>query len=282
MLTIKQLLVAARRDLATALPDNEARIEAQALLCRSLGDVTRAWLITHENDPPALEQSRTFEELLRRRLAGEPVAYLLGEREFYGLNFLVTPDVLIPRPDTEALVEAALAHIPRHGPCRILDMGTGSGAIAITIAVHRPEASVTGIDRSPPALAVAKENARRLHAGNAEFRVSHWFETLTGERFEVIVSNPPYIAAIDPHLAQGDLRFEPPAALASGPDGLDDIRHIVGAAPGHLVAGGWLLLEHGYDQASAVAELLRTAGFSAVSSLPDLAGTLRVTQGKRP
>jgi release factor glutamine methyltransferase len=282
--TIAQLLLEARRGIASALalPENEARIEAQALLRRALGDVTRAWLIAHESDALAADQAEAFALLLQRRLSGEPVAYVLGEREFYGLNFSVTPQVLIPRPDTETLVEAALAQIPRHQPCRVLELGTGSGAIAIAIAKHRPLANVTGIDRSPAALEVARENARKLGAGNAEFRLSHWFSALAQEKFDVIVSNPPYIAADDPHLSQGDLRFEPASALAAGADGLDDIRLIVSAAPAHLVPGGWLLLEHGYDQAEQVAGLLRAVGFGEVASVTDLAGVLRVTQGRLP
>jgi release factor glutamine methyltransferase len=279
--TIAQLLLEARRGItaALALPDTEARIEAQVLMRRALGDVTRAWLIAHENDTPSAAQAVAFAALLQRRLNGEPVAYVLGEREFYGLNFSVWPQVLIPRPDTETLVDAALARIPQDQPCRVLDMGTGSGAIAIVIARQRPLASVTGIDRSPAALDVASHNARQLGAANLEFQLSHWFSALADEAFDIIVSNPPYIAADDPHLSQGDLRFEPASALASGADGLDDIREIVRMAPKHLAAGGWLLLEHGYDQAEHVAALLREAGFGEVASVKDLAGILRVTQG---
>ena len=282
--TIAQLLQNARRQIAQALnmPDAEARIEAQALMRKAVGDVNRAWLIAHEHDIPSASQAAVFHQLLQRRLAGEPVAYLLGEREFYGLNFSVTPDVLIPRPDTETLVDGALARIPPDAPWRVLDLGSGSGAITISIAKHRPQARVLGIDQSEPALDVARGNARKLGAGNAEFRLSHWFAALAEERFDVIVSNPPYIAADDPHLAQGDLRFEPAAALTSGVDGLDDIRLIVSGAPEHLAGGGWLLLEHGYNQAEAVSELLRGAGFGEVGSGADLAGVMRVTQGRLP
>ena len=281
--TIAQLLFEARRRLssALALPESEARIEALALLRRALDDVPRAWLIAHENDVPSPDQAKAFALLLQRRLSGEPVAYVLGEREFYGLNFIVTPQVLIPRPDTETLVEAALAHIPQQ-PCRVLELGTGSGAIAIVIAKHRPLASVTAIDNSQSALDVAGGNARKLGADNVRLKLSHWFSALAGETFDVIISNPPYIAADDPHLAQGDLRFEPASALVGGRDGLDDIRLIVSTAPEHLAAGGWLLLEHGYDQAEAVAKLLRAAGFGEVASVADLAGVLRVTQGRLP
>lgn len=282
LLTIAQLLLEARRGISAALdlPDTEARIEAQALLRRAMGNVSRAWLIAHESDVPSPDQAASFAELLHRRLAGEPVAYLLGEREFFGLNFRVTPDVLIPRPDTEILVETALAHIPPDVSCRILDMGTGSGAIAISIANHRPQASMTGIDRSAAALEIARDNASRLGIGNVEFRLSHWFAALGSEHFDIIVSNPPYIAEQDPHLSQGDLRFEPAQALAAGIDGLDDIREIIRAAPAHLAAGGWLMLEHGYDQADKVAKLLREAGFSQTCSIADLGEVMRVTLGQ--
>jgi len=282
--TIAQLLSDSRRDIAVTLdlPDAEARIEAQILLRRALGEVTRAWLIAHEHDIPSPSQADTFKTLMQRRLAGEPVAYLLGKREFFGMDFKVTSDVLIPRPDTEILVETALAQIPIDTPCRILDMGAGSGAITISIAKHRPQAHVLGIDRSEAALKVAIDNAQTLQAHNAEFRLSRWFAALAGERFDLIVSNPPYIAAQDPHLFQGDLRFEPASALAAGKDGLDDIREIIAESPHHLIKGGWLMLEHGYDQADQVAELLRTTGFEEVRSVTDLGGTMRVTLGKRP
>lgn len=246
----------------------------------ALGGVSRAWLITHDHEPPSQIQAELFSVLLQRRLGGEPVAYILGEREFYGLNFSVTPDVLIPRPDTETLVEAALARIPENRSCRVLDLGTGSGAIAIAIAVNRPQAQVTGIDRSDSAVQVARDNARSLQASNADFVVSDWFSAVEGAVYDVIVSNPPYIADHDPHLAQGDLRFEPATALASGSDGLDDIRHLVLAAPPHLAAGGWLMLEHGYDQAERVGELLVAAGFVDVATVADLAGIGRVTLGR--
>ncbi|GBG13678.1 release factor glutamine methyltransferase [Novimethylophilus kurashikiensis] len=282
--TVVQLLSQARQCLAERLqlPETEARIEAQLLLSRALGGVSRAWLITHEQDTPALDQHQTFESLLERRLNGEPVAYLLGQREFFGLPFNVTPAVLIPRPDTEILVETALALIPDQQAMRVLDMGVGSGAIAIAIAKNRPQTQVVGIDRSEAALEVAKANAEALDAPNADFLLSHWFSSLGGEEFDVIVSNPPYIAAGDPHLAQGDLRFEPSSALASGTDGLNDIREIVAQAPGHLKSQGWLLLEHGYDQAKKVADLMRANSFIEVRSVADLSGILRVTLGQRP
>lgn len=261
-----------------ALPGDEAGIEAQALMRRTLGDVSRAWLIVHEQDEMTRQQQDDFAALLQRRLAGEPIAYILGVREFYGLEFKVTPAVLIPRPDTETLVEAALARIPEQRPCRVLDLGTGSGAIAIAIAHHRPQAEVVAVDASSAALAIAQDNAKTLNTPNVRLLQSDWFSALQGEQFDVIVSNPPYIAAADPHLA--NLGFEPVTALTSGADGLDDIRRIVAEASSYLNAGGWLLLEHGYGQAAAVVSLLEKAGFGETASLLDLAGVLRVTLGK--
>lgn len=283
MSSLRQLLIESQRRLGTALglPVAEARIEAQMLMRQALGDVSRAWLIAHDRESLSQVPAETFSSLLQRRLNGEPVAYILGQREFFGLNFSVTPDVLIPRPDTETLVETALAWIPENRSCRVLDLGTGSGAIAIAIATHRPLAHVTGVDRSASAVAVARDNARRLQAANAAFLVSDWFSALGGATYDLIVSNPPYIANADPHLSQGDLRFEPLTALASGEDGLEDIRHLVGGAPAHLSPEGRLLLEHGYDQAEQVAQLLREAGFSEVETVADLAGIGRVTLGRK-
>jgi release factor glutamine methyltransferase len=279
--SIHHLLFAAQQSiaLALALPASEARIEAQALMRKALGNVSRAQLLMVDRETPSPVQAELFATLLQRRLAGEPVAYIEGCREFYGLEFKVTPDVLIPRPDTETLVEAALERIALQQPCCVLDLGTGSGAIAIAIAHSRPHAQVTAVDASPAALAVAGANAARLTSGNVRLLCSDWFAAVEGERFDVIVSNPPYINADDPHLQQGDLRFEPPAALASGADGLDAIREIVRVAPQHLAPGGWLLLEHGYDQAERVSALLLAGGFRDVESRRDLAGIQRVTLG---
>lgn len=281
---LQALLAQSRQHLATALglPVSEAAIEAQMLLRYVLGGVSRAWLIAHDEQVLTPEQQTRFNDLLSRRLQGEPIAYILGRREFYGLDFAVTPEVLIPRPDTETLVESALRHIPEDQLCRVLDLGTGSGAIAIAIAIHRPRATVTAVDRSTTAVTVARGNASRLGAHNLHLLQSDWFEALQGEIFEVIVSNPPYIAANDPHLRQGDLRFEPSGALASSQDGLDDIRSIVAQASAHLAVSGWLLLEHGYDQGEKVTELLAEAGFVEVGHADDLAGTHRVTLGRKP
>lgn len=261
------------------LSSDEARVEVNALLQHCL-NVNLAWLLGHENDVLENHVLAEFEALLKRRLTGEPIAYIIGKREFYGLEFKVTPDTLIPRPDTETLVDAALEKIPQEKPCRVLDLGTGTGAIAIAIAKHRPMAQVTAVDTSPAALAVAQESARNLKVGNVQIARSDWFDALEGKIFDVIVSNPPYIAEHDPHLDQGDLRFEPMAALAAGEDGLQDIRQIISQARQHLEPRGWLMLEHGYDQCEKVAALMKMAGFSAISSSADLSGVFRVTLGQ--
>lgn len=263
------------------MPADEARIEAQMLLSAALS-VSRAWLIAHAEQTLTPAGENRFRELLQRRLQGEPVAYILGHREFYGLDFCVSPDVLIPRPDTETLVEAALQRIPVQAPSRVLDLGTGSGAIAIAIAFHRPHATVIAVDRSEASLAVARKNAGHLKIDNLQLIQSDWFSALPNTCHDIIVSNPPYIAENDFHLFQGDLRFEPSSALASGPDGLSDIRRIVEQAPRHLETGGWLLLEHGYEQAEKVAELLQARGFAEIGHAADLAGIQRVTFGRKP
>jgi len=265
-----------RLEAALNLDADSARIEVQCLL-QAVLQVNRAYLLTHPKHILDAEQQMRYAALFERRLRGEPIAYILGGREFFGLNFKVTPATLIPRPDTELLVELALQRIPQRS--RVLDLGTGSGAIALSIAHARPDIEVTAVDASQEALDVAQENARRLNIGNARLLRSDWFSALAGERFDLIVSNPPYIADGDAHLAQGDLRFEPRAALASGADGLDDIRRIVAGAKQHLNPGGWLLFEHGYDQAARVRELLSTAGYAKVFSARDLAGIERVSGG---
>ena len=281
--TLQQALRHGAAILAAALDlaPREARLEVQILLCRALGK-PRAWLVAHDRDALDADQAHTFSALFERRLAGEPIAYIVGEREFYGLGFKVSPAVLIPRPETELLVELALARLPENQASRVLDLGTGSGAIALAIARHRPHSEIVAVDLSAAALEIAQENSRRLGVANIRFLRGAWFDALPArERFDVIVSNPPYVAAGDPHLRQGDLRFEPATALASGEDGLDDLRRIIVGAPFHLAPGGWLLFEHGYDQAPACRELLRLAGFLDVSSSADLAGIERVTQGRK-
>lgn len=237
----------------------------------------RAWPEKHLAD----EEQSLFQSLLEQRLQGRPVAHITGVREFWSREFLVTPDVLIPRPETELLVELALERVPAGLAADIADLGTGSGAVAVTLALERPNARLTALDLSPAALEVARRNADRLGAGNVRFLESDWFAALpAGEAFDLIASNPPYIAEEDPHLSQGDVRFEPPAALASGPDGLDAIRRIVREAPTRLKPGGWLLFEHGYDQSQAAQALLAAAGFREVASFADLQGHLRVSGGR--
>lgn len=277
--TVQQCLLSARQQLAQCVPTDEANIEAQLLLMHVL-EVNRAWLIAHATDSLATEPASAFQALLHRRLQGEPVAHILGTREFFGLTLKVTADTLIPRPDTETLVEAALQKI--HGAMRILDLGTGTGAIALAIARHAPQCEIIAVDASAAALAVAQQNASSLQLHNVQCLQSNWFTALGPASFDLIVSNPPYIEADDPHLQQGDLRFEPLSALASGTDGLQDIRQIIAQAPAHLNAGGWLMLEHGYDQAEAVQQLLNATGFKNVQSLKDLGDHLRVTLGQLP
>ncbi len=295
MNTIAAALAAAREK----LPGFEARL--------LLGHVLQqppVWLLTHDDGVLDEAALRVFNDLIARRHAGEPVAYLLGRREFFGRDFVTAPGVLIPRSETELLVDIALkklgvdetprslepvsgksswgtaaeAETARNAP-QILDLGTGTGCIAITLALECPSAQVTALDASPDALAIAAENARRLNA-SVHFLRSDWYAAVQGEIFDVIISNPPYIAVADAHLTQGDLRFEPPAALASGADGLDAIRHIIATAPAYLSAHGQLWLEHGYDQADAVRELLMAAGFVAIEQHRDLAGIVRVSGGR--
>lgn len=261
------------------LPTSEARLLLGHVLQKPL-----AWLLAHDDEVLDEAGLSAFKALVTRRAAGEPVAYLLGYREFFGREFLTTPATLIPRPETELLVERAIEKVGGGGTAikresrRILDLGTGTGCIAITLALECPDASVSAIDASKATLNVAQANAQRLDA-DVRFLHSDWFAAVGGEKFDLIVGNPPYIAAEDAHLLQGDLRFEPPAALASGADGLDAIRHIIAHAPAHLHSGGGLWLEHGYDQAEAVRELLDAAGFVHSEQHCDLAGIVRVSGG---
>ena len=287
------------------------RAEARRLLA-SLTGQPLTWFMAHGDDPADPDIAARFQALAERRRAGEPLAYLLGQQEFYGRPFAVSPAVLIPRADTETLVETALEQLAllrqqrRAVPLSLLELGTGSGIIAITLALEAPDTEVHAVERSPEALAVAQQNAKALGADRIHWHAGSWWQALanaTGSheatenaataaqttspitarqgrptepparRFDLIVSNPPYIAANDHHLQQGDLRFEPPQALAAGPDGLDDLRIIIGGAPAHLNPGGWLLLEHGYDQEAPVQALLRDAGFADVFTRRDLAGS---------
>jgi len=258
-----------------------AALDAELLLAHVL-NFTRAQLISRaENNIEQLDQDR-FWQLLERRLAGEPIAYLLGYREFWSLKLAVSPATLIPRPETELLVELALQKLtPNDSSVRVADLGTGSGAIALALASERPQAHIVATDASPIALELAKNNAVALAISNVEFRLGEWCVPLAAELFTVIVSNPPYLAARDPHLTQGDLRFEPASALVAGNDGLADLKVIIKQAWDHLVTGGWLLVEHGFDQADAVQELFLQAGYANVTSHKDLAGIDRVVVGQK-
>jgi len=269
------------REAAARLPGDDARHEAEQLLIHVLG-VERAWLFAHATDTVDEDSRQRFELLLTRRAEGHPLAYLLGRRGFWTLDLQVNTATLIPRPETELLVEQALARLPSDDMVRVADMGTGSGAIALSIASERPLATVMATDLLGPALAVAVKNAQAHGLDNVWFRRGHWYAALGADRFDMIVSNPPYIAAGDPHLAQGDLRFEPPPALASGADGLDAIREIIAGAHEHLVAGGWLLLEHGWDQGEAIRALLVQAGFDEAQTVQDMEQRDRVTLGRWP
>jgi release factor glutamine methyltransferase len=296
MTSIRSVLLQAQVQLESSpvLDAIDARYESQLLLQHAL-KVDRAWLIAHDNDDIVADVEHQFNSLIQRRIDGEPMAYILGEREFYGLNLAVTPDTLIPRPDTETLVEAALAKIPvcetnqtldfdlrRNDEVSVLDLGTGSGAIALAIAKSRPQTNVVAVDASTAALEVAKKNASALQIPNVRFLLSNWFSVIAGERFDIIASNPPYIEATDSHLKQGDLRFEPISALASGADGLDDIRRIIDDCLIHLKPQGWLMFEHGYNQAESVRDLMAQTGLIAIETLKDLGGNDRVTIGKNP
>lgn len=255
-------------------------LENRILLCHATG-LSRVQLITRGERPLDADEAAALTALVRRRLDGEPIAYIVGRREFFGLDFMVNGDVLIPRPDTELIVELALERLPPTSDgARVLDMGTGSGAIAVAVAHARAHARVTALDVSEAALAVARTNAA-ANGARVRFLRSSWFDALDGaERFELIVSNPPYIAAGDDHLSQGDLRFEPVGALTDHADGLSALRTIAAGAPAHLLPGGWLLLEHGYDQAAAVRGLLAGGGFGDVQSWRDLGGIERVSGGR--
>lgn len=258
---------------------DEGAREVEVLLAHALGR-DRAWLYAHADDALPVEQAIEFHRLLTRRAAGEPVAYLTGRREFWSLDIAVTPDVLIPRPETELLVELTLQKIPQGEEVEIADLGTGSGAVALALARERARARVLASDASAAALAVARHNAQRLGIGNVEFVESDWFAALGERRFDIVVSNPPYIAKNDAHLGQGDLRFEPRAALASGADGLDAIRVLIRDAPVHLKPGGWLLVEHGFEQGAIARELLTDAGYADVFSARDLEERDRVSGGR--
>ncbi|MEO8344987.1 MAG: peptide chain release factor N(5)-glutamine methyltransferase [Betaproteobacteria bacterium] len=256
-------------------------VDARVLLAHVL-DCNRAWLAAHEQEPLTKAQADAFAAVARRRRDGEPVAYLTGKREFWGLDLNVSPAVLIPRPETETLVEFALSKLPEDRAVRVLDLGTGSGAIALALAHDRPNARVLATDTSDAALAVAHDNAQRLGLRNVTLVAADWYAGVPPETWDLIASNPPYIGAVDPHLQDGDLRFEPVAALSPGVDGHSALRIIVAGARERLARDGWLVAEHGYDQSETVQTLFREAGFSGVVALRDLAGVHRVVAGRSP
>lgn len=268
-----------RHALTAAVMRVGQRIDAELLLLHLVGQ-PRSWLIAHADDMLEPEVAASFRVLIERRAAGEPVAYLIGRRGFWTLDLEVTRDTLIPRPETELLVELALQRLPLDGACSVADLGTGSGAVALAIALERPLSQVIATDASPAALLVAARNAVRNGAENVAFRRGDWLAALASQRFDVIVSNPPYIESDDPHLRQGDLRFEPESALAAGVDGLDDIRRIVRDAGQHLHANGWLLFEHGCNQGAAARALLNQAGYGEVFTAQDLERRDRVSGGR--
>ncbi|MEO8747921.1 MAG: peptide chain release factor N(5)-glutamine methyltransferase [Rhodanobacter sp.] len=274
MATIRECLQAAKARLVD-------RIDADLLL-EHLSARSRSWLVAHADDVMQADDEAVFAALVRRRLAGEPIAYILGRRGFWSLDLEVTADTLIPRVETELLVELALLHLPAGGAMRVADLGTGSGAVALALAQERPHAHVIATDLSAGALAVARRNVQRLGLRNIALVRGDWLEPLLAHRFDLIVANPPYIEAGDPHLRHGDLRFEPLTALASGGDGLDAIRRIVTAAWDRLAPGGWLLFEHGAGQGDAASALLVEAGYVEVATAQDLEHRDRVSGGRTP
>ncbi|MGF1733634.1 peptide chain release factor N(5)-glutamine methyltransferase [Photobacterium kasasachensis] len=276
-LSIEALLKQTVQQLVDAGSDSP-QLDAAVLLCFVL-DKPRSYLLTWPEKVLDSEQQAAFDIVLRRRLAGEPVAYIIGEREFWSLPLKVAPHTLIPRPDTERLVELALEKVPAE-PCSVLDLGTGTGAIALAIASERPELSVTGIDLRPEAAQLALENSQNLKITNTRFLSGSWYSPLTShDRFAVVVSNPPYIDKTDPHLEQGDVRFEPKSALVAEENGLADIRIISEQGRQYLQTGGWLLMEHGFEQGEAVRAILLELGYNQVSTAQDYAGLDRVTMG---
>ncbi len=282
MSTVKLALADARRRLA-GLSDNDPDLDARILLCHVLAKPP-TWLYGWPEHALAPQQQAAFDRLVARRADGVPVAHLTGRREFWGLDLSVNPSTLIPRPDTERLVDVALRlgdeRVPAHAGLDVLDLGTGSGAIALAIGHERPDWRVTATDAASDALALAAANAERLGQRLRLF-AGDWFDAVpTEERFDLIVSNPPYIPSADPHLTQGDVRHEPRTALVAGDDGLDDLRRIVAAAPARLKADGWLIVEHGFDQAAAVAQLMSRAGLCDIDRVRDFGDRDRVSIGR--
>ncbi|MGW8246592.1 MAG: peptide chain release factor N(5)-glutamine methyltransferase [Acidiferrobacterales bacterium] len=278
-MTLNDAIVAATAQLKNSSPT--PALDAQVLLAHTL-ERDRTYIIAHARDTLDTEIQKRFQQLVAQRLDGTPVAYLTGQQEFWSLPINVTPDTLIPRPETELLVELALDKIPQEKEFQVADIGTGSGAIALAIAGERKRSRVVASDSSTNAIRVARENAKQLGIPNIEFTIGSLFDAFGDKKFNLIVSNPPYIPENDPHLLQGDVRFEPRNALAAGPDGLDVIRRIVEDAERHLLPGGWLMIEHGYDQEAPIEELFRQAGFEEIECYRDLAGQPRITIGQRP
>ncbi len=274
--SVDSLLKSAKNILSSK--HDTATIDAEVLLCHVLNK-SRGFIYSWPEHTLTDQQQNDYQKLIKQRLSGQPVAYLIGRRDFWSLELNICTDVLIPRPDTERLVELALEKIPNHAKWKIADLGTGSGAIALAIASERPNCHIYAVDRSPYALAIARSNAKQLEINNIEFIKGSWLEQLSGELFDMIVSNPPYIPEKDIHLTQGDVRFEPGSALISGRDGLDDIRIIISTAPSSLKDHGWLLLEHGYDQGDAVRKLLAQGNYKHVTTFQDFGGNDRVTLG---
>lgn len=270
-----------RELLASAEAQSVSRFEAEVLLAKALG-WSRTRLHTWPDSRPDSAANARYHDLVQRRVHGEPIAHITGTREFWSLELAISPDTLIPRPETELLVELALAKIPADAEWAIADLGTGSGAIALAIASERPRCQITASDNSVAALSIAAVNARRLHLENIRFVHGDWWIPFAGQRFHMVLSNPPYIADDDPHLVRGDLPHEPRAALASGPDGMDAIRAIAACAIDHLQPRGWLLLEHGFTQGMAVRRLLQHAGLIDVQTHRDLAGNERSSLGQAP
>ncbi|RRQ22380.1 peptide chain release factor N(5)-glutamine methyltransferase [Thiohalobacter thiocyanaticus] len=276
--TLQDWLRRAAQRLSEAGSDSP-HLDAQILLGHAL-DRPRSYLYAHGDDTLEPAQRAQADALLARRLEGRPVAHLLGRREFWSQELEVSPDTLIPRPETEITLELALEKIPSDADWALLDLGTGSGALALMLARERPGCRVTATDNSAAALAVARRNCKHLGVSNLELLEGDWFAPLAGRRFRLIVSNPPYVAEADPHLQAGDVRFEPRGALAAGPAGLDDLRRLIAAAPDHLEPGGWLVLEHGFDQAEAVDILLKEKEFYDIECRADLAGRPRATAAR--
>ena len=275
--TIDQIIRQAAQQLADSSPS--PRLDAEVLLMHVTG-LARTALITRAQESLTAPHEQQFNDLLARRALGEPVAYLTGRREFWSLDLSVTPDVLIPRPETELLVEQALERIPEDADWTIADLGTGSGAIALAIAKERPHCQLIATDHSSAALTVARRNAQRLGIDNIDFRQGDWLAPIAAAKLEMILSNPPYVHAGDPHLTQGDVRFEPMSALVAGADGLDAIQRIAADAKSCLRHGGWLMFEHGYDQAISVRNLLEAFGYGMIATIRDMANQERITLGR--